>query len=195
MSSTPESVKAAVVQASPLPFDKAGTLEKIVSLTGKAAGEGAKLVVFPEAYLGGYPWGLAFGTAVGGRSPAGRRTWQRYWEGSVQVPGPETRSLGAAAREAGVFLAVGVVERDSTFGRGTLFCTLLYFGPDGKLLGKHRKLKPTAAERLIWGEGEGSTMPVVSTPFGRVGGLICWENYMPLARMTMYGKEIGRAHV
>jgi nitrilase len=108
----------------------------------------------------------------------------------MEVPGPETGRLGEAAAEAETYLAVGVIERDSTFSGGTLFCTLLYFGPDGALLGKHRKLKPTAAERLIWGEGDGSTMPVISTPFGRVGGLICWENYMPLARMAMYGKGL-----
>jgi nitrilase len=94
------------------------------------------------------------------------------------------------AREQELYLAVGVVERDSTYSRGTLYCTLLYFGPEGTLLGKHRKLKPTAAERLIWGEGDGSTLPVIPTSFGRVGGLICWENYMPLARMTMYGKGV-----
>jgi nitrilase len=87
-------------------------------------------------------------------------------------------------------LAIGVIERDSRFSRGTLFCTLLYFGPDGQLLGKHRKLKPTAGERLIWGEGDGSTMPVFSTPFGKLGGLICWENYMPLARTAMYAKGV-----
>jgi nitrilase len=98
--------------------------------------------------------------------------------------------MAEAAREAGVWLAVGVVERDTGFSGGTLFCTLLYFGPEGELLGKHRKLKPTAAERLIWGEGDGSTMPVFGTDVGRLGGLICWENYMPLARMAMYGKGV-----
>lgn len=147
-------------------------------------------MVFPEAFLGGYPWGLRFGTAVGGRSPAGRRTWERYWKSSVDVPGPVTERLGEAAREHGLFLAMGVVERDRDFSGGTLFCSLLYFGPDGQLLGKHRKLKPTAAERLIWGEGDGSTLTVLDTAIGRVGGLICWENYMPLARMTMYGKGV-----
>jgi nitrilase len=106
------------------------------------------------------------------------------------VPGPDTEILGAAAREAQVYLAIGVIERDSQFSHGTLFCTLLYFGPDGQLLGKHRKLKPTAGERLIWGEGDGSTLPVFSTPFGKLGGLICWENYMPLARTAMYGKGV-----
>jgi len=190
MSPTPDSVKAAVVQASPLYFDREGSVDKVIRLTREAASSGAGLVLFPEAYVGGYPWGLAFGTAVGGRSPAGRRTWERYWDAAVAVPGRETDRLAEAAREAGVYLAVGVIERDSTYSRGTLFCTLLYFGPEGTLLGKHRKLKPTAAERLIWGEGDGSTLPVIPAPFGRIGGLICWENYMPLARMAMYGKGL-----
>ena len=108
----------------------------------------------------------------------------------MDVPGPATRALARAAREAGVYLAIGVIERDATTAGGTLYCTLLYFGPDGQLLGKHRKLKPTAAERLIWGEGDGSTLTVVDTPFGKLGGLICWENYMPLARMAMYSKGV-----
>ncbi|NNM06963.1 MAG: nitrilase, partial [Gemmatimonadetes bacterium] len=182
MSEAPDKVRVAVIQGAPLPFDRDGTVEKVVQLTAEAGKGGANIALFPEAYVGGYPWGLAFGTAVGGRSPAGRRTWERYWQSAIDVPGPETASFGEAAREAQTYLAVGIVERDSTFSRGTLYCTLLYFGPDGSLLGKHRKLKPTAAERVIWGEGDGSTMPVVPTPFGRIGGLICWENYMPLAR-------------
>jgi len=186
----PPLVRVAAVQAAGLPFRSVEAVASVVRLTRQAAGEGAQLVVFPEAYVGGYPWGLAFGAAVGGRSPAGRRTWGRYREAAIEIPGPETRQMGAAAREAGVYLAVGVVERDSDFGRGTLYCTLLYFGPDGEIQGKHRKLKPTAVERLIWGEGDGSTLPVLDTPLGRVGGLICWENYMPLARMAMYGKGI-----
>jgi nitrilase len=183
-------VRIAVVQASPTFFDTPAAVEKVCALTAEAAGGGARLVLFPEAYVGGYPWGLAFGTAVGGRSAPGRRTWERYWRGAIDVPGPETERLGRAAREAGVNLCVGVIERDATYSGGTLFCTLLYFGPDGALLGKHRKLKPTAAERFIWGEGDGSTLTVVDTPVGRVGGLICWENYMPLARMALYGKGI-----
>ncbi len=185
-----DTVRVAAVQASPMFFDTPAAVEKVCAKTAEAATQAARLVLFPEAYVGGYPWGLAFGTAVGGRSDAGRRTWERYWRGAVDVPGPETARLGEAAREAGVHLCVGVIERDSTYSRGTLFCTLLYFGPDGELLGKHRKLKPTAAERLIWGEGDGSTLTVVDTPLGRVGGLICWENYMPLARMAMYGKGV-----
>jgi len=182
--------RVAVVQAAARPFDTPGALDRVDSLTREAASEGAELVLFPEAYVGGYPWGLAFGTAVGGRTPAGRRAWEAYHGGTVVVPGPETRRLGEAARENGVFLAVGVVERDDAHSGGTLFCTLLYFGPDGTLLAKHRKLKPTAQERILWGEGDGSTLPVVDTGKGRVGGLICWENYMPLARMAMYGKGV-----
>lgn len=182
--------RVAVVQAEPHFFDTPAAVREVVTQTAVAAEGGARLVVFPEAYIGGYPWGLAFGTAVGGRSPEGRRVWQRYHEAAIAVPGAETRELAQAARDHGVWLAVGVVERDTTHSGGTLFCTILYFSPDGQLVAKHRKLKPTAAERLIWGEGDGSTMPVVDTPMGRVGGLICWENYMPLARMAMYGKGV-----
>lgn len=183
-------VRVAVVQAGAVPFDTEGAVDKVCAMTAEAAAGGASLVLFPEAFVGGYPWGLAFGTAVGGRSEAGRRSWERYWSSAIDVPGPEVARMGEAAREAGVYLCVGVIERDSTYSRGTLFCTLLYIGPDGTLLAKHRKLKPTAAERLIWGEGDGSTLATVETPFGTVGGLICWENYMPLARMAMYGKGV-----
>ncbi len=186
----PASVRVAVVQAAAAPFDRDVAVERVCAMTQEAGREGAALVLFPEAYVGGYPWGLAFGTAVGGRSEAGRRTWERYWSAAVEVPGPEVARMGEAAHAAGVYLCVGVVERDSTYSGGTLFCTLVYLGPDGSLLGKHRKLKPTAAERLIWGEGDGSTLTTIETPFGTVGGLICWENYMPLARMSMYAKGV-----
>ena len=190
MTSKQDTVRVAAIQGAPIFFDREKSVAKVAEMTMEAADGGAKLVLFPEAFVGGYPWGLSFGTAVGGRSPAGRRTWERYWASSIEVEGPETARLAEVAREAKAYMAVGVIERDSTYSGGTLFCTLLYFGPDGTLLGKHRKLKPTAAERVIWGEGDGSTLPVIPTPFGRVGGLICWENYMPLARMTMYGKGV-----
>ena len=183
-------VRVAAVQAAACPFDTNRAVEIVCSMTAEAAKEGAKLILFPEAYVGGYPWGLAFGTAVGGRSEVGRRAFGRYWESAIDVPGPEVERMCQVAADFGVWLCVGVIERDSTYSTGTLFCTLLYFGPNGELLGKHRKLKPTAAERLIWGEGDGSTLTTVETDFGRVGGLICWENYMPLARMTMYGKGV-----
>lgn len=183
-------VKVAVVQAAPVLFNREATLEKAHRLTTEAAAQGARLILFPEAFVPAYPRGLGFGTVVGGRSPEGRRTWQRYWANAVDVPGLATEMLGAAAREAGAYLAIGVIERDTQFSRGTLYCTLLYFGPDGQLLGKHRKLRPTAAERLIWGEGDGSTLTVCRTELGTIGGLICWENLMPLARMAMYSKGV-----
>lgn len=186
----PTHVKVAVAQPAGSPFDPAAAIQRVESMTREAAREGAELVLFPEAFVGGYPWGLRFGTAVGGRSEVGRAMFARYWEAAVDVPGPEVSRLGEIAAEAGVHLCVGVIERDSTYSGGTLFCTLLYIGPDGQLLGKHRKLKPTGAERLVWGEGDGSTLTAVETPFGTLGGLICWENYMPLARMAMYGKGV-----
>jgi nitrilase len=150
-----EQVRVAVIQATPILFDRQATVEKTCQLAADAAAQGAQLLVFPEAFIPAYPRGLGFGTVVGSRSPSGRRTWERYWANGVDVPGPATEALRAAARQAKAYLAVGVVERDTQFSRGTLYCTTLYFGPDGRLLGKHRKLKPTGAERLIWGEGDG----------------------------------------
>jgi len=190
MSDTFPQVRAAVVQAAPVLFDREASVRKTCQLVAQAAAQDAQLILFPEAFIPAYPRGLGFGAVVGSRSEAGRRTWERYWANSVDVPGPATQALGTAAREAGAYLVIGVVERDTQFSRGTLYCTLLYFGPEGRLLGKHRKLKPTAAERLIWGEGDGSTLTVLDTELGRMGGLICWENYMPLARMAMYSKGV-----
>ncbi len=179
-------VKVAVVQAAPVLFDREATVDKTCRLTAEAATQGAKLILFPEAFIPAYPRGLTFGTVVGSRSPQGRDTWQAYWSNAVDIPSLATEALGAAARQAKAYLVVGVIEREG----GTLYCTTLYFNPDGQLVGKHRKLKPTAAERLIWGEGDGSTLTVIDTEFGKVGGLICWENYMPLARMAMYSKGV-----
>jgi nitrilase len=183
-------VKAAVVQTASVLFDREATVEKACCLILEAARQGASLILFPEALVPAYPRGLGFGTVVGSRRPEGRRTWQRYWANAVEVPGPATGALGAAARQAGAYVAIGVVERDVKYSRATLYCTLLYFGPDGRLLGLHRKLKPTGSERLIWGEGDGSTLTVLDTDVGRLGGLICWENYMPLARMALYAQGV-----
>jgi len=191
MKTPPSRLPVAVVQAAPVLFDREASTDKACRLTAEAARRGARLILFPEAFIPCYPRGLSFATTVGSRRPEGRRTWQAYWEGAVEVPGPVTERLGRAARRAKAYLAVGVIERERRFSRATLYCTLLYFGPDGRLLGLHRKLKPTAAERLIWGEGDGSTLTAVETPFGTVGGLICWENYMPLARAAMYAKGVG----
>lgn len=183
-------VRVAVVQAAPVLFDRQATVEKTIQLIHETAAQKSQLVLFPEAFIPAYPRGLSFGMVVGSRSPDGREIWQRYWENAVDIPSPATEALGEAVREAGIYLAMGVIERDTQFSKGTLYCTLLYFGPDGQILGKHRKLKPTGTERLIWGEGDGSTMPVIPTLLGNIGGLICWENYMPLARMAMYGKGV-----
>jgi nitrilase len=190
MSDHPETVKVAVVQAAPVLFDREATVEKACQLIQKAAGQGAQLVLFPEAFIPAYPRGLSFGMVVGSRKPEGRQLWQYYWKGAVEIPSPATEALSATARETGSYVAIGIIERDTQFSGGTLYCTTLYFGPDGTILGKHRKLKPTGAERMIWGEGDGSTLTVLSTDLGKIGGLICWENYMPLARMSMYSKGI-----
>jgi nitrilase len=182
--------KIAVVQAAPILFNRQATIAKACRLIQESGREGAKLVLLPEAFVPAYPRGLSFGMVVGDRSPEGRLLWQKYWENAIEVPGPDTEALGAAAQEANTYLAIGVIERDRLTSRGTLYCTLLYFSPDGKLMGKHRKLKPTGAERLIWGEGDGSTLPVFETEIGRIGGLICWENYMPAARMAIYSQGV-----
>lgn len=179
-------VRVAVVQAAPVAFDREGTLERVRTLAADAAAKGARLVVFPEAFVSGYPRGLDFGARVGSRTPEGREWFRRYRESAVDVPGPATEFLGSSAREAGVFLVIGIIERDG----GTLYCTVLFFDPAGRLLGKHRKLMPTASERLIWGQGDGSTLPVLDTPIGRLGAVICWENYMPMLRMHMYAQGI-----
>jgi nitrilase len=176
----------AVVQAASVAFDCKRSLAKALDLIRDASKKGAKLVLFPEAFLSGYPRGLDFGAVIGSRSQAGREDFRRYWESAVDVPGPEVAMLSKAARSNRVFLVMGVVERD----RGTLYCSVLFFGPDGTFLAKHRKVMPTASERLIWGFGDGSTLPVFDTPLGRVGAVICWENYMPLLRMYMYSQGI-----
>jgi nitrilase len=176
----------AVVQAASVAFDPVATLVKVKDLTADAARRGAKLVLFPEAFVGGYPRGMDFGAVVGSRTAKGRDEFRRYWAGAIDVPGPAVDVLSAAVRQSKVHLVIGVIERD----HGTLYCTVLFFAPDGRFLGKHRKLMPTASERLIWGFGDGSTLPVFETPLGRVGAVICWENYMPLLRTAMYGKGI-----
>lgn len=185
-----DQVKVAVVQAGSVIMDKQGCIEKAAKLLLEAGQNGAQLVVFPEAFIPCYPRGMGFGAVVGSRSLEGRKDYQRYWDNAIQVPSADTDALGAAVKEAGVYCVIGVIEKDQDTSEGTVFCTALYFGPDGKLLGKHRKLKPTASERLIWGEGDGSTLKVIETPFGRVGSLICWENYMPLARAAMYAQGV-----
>jgi nitrilase len=178
-------VNVAVVQAAPVAFDLAATLDKTERLIAEAASRGAQLALFPEAFISCYPRGLSFGTVVGERSAAGRDLFRRYWDSSIDVPGPVVDRLTVATREHGIHLVIGVIEREG----GTLYCTVLFFAP-GRYLGRHRKLMPTAAERLVWGFGDGSTLPVYDTDLGMLGAVICWENRMPLLRMAMYGKGI-----
>jgi nitrilase len=171
----------AAVQSTPVFCDRDATIEKVAELTKEAAGHDAGLVAFSEAFVPTYPdW-------VWRTTPWGDRDWYARWfDQTVDIPGPACDALGAIAREHRCYLAIPVNERDG----GTVYNTLCYFGPDGSLLAKHRKLVATGGERLVWGSGDGSTLAVIDTPFGRVGGLICWENYMPLARAAMYEQGI-----
>lgn len=178
--------RVAVVQAAPVAFDADKTLAKIERLSAEAAAKGAQLVLFPEAFVGCYPRELSFGATVGHRTPEGRDDYRIYWENAIEIPSAATRRLGAIAASNKIYLIVGVIERDG----GTLYCTVVFFAPDGAYMGKHRKLMPTGSERLIWGFGDGSTMPVYDTPLGKVGAVICWENYMPLMRAAHYAKGI-----
>ena len=186
-----EPFRAAVVQAAPLAFDPAASADKAAGLIRTAAQGGARLIVFPEAFLGGYPKGNDFGAPVGVRRPDGRDAFARYHAGAIDLDGPEVATIAAATAETGAFVVIGVIERTSfSGGAGTLHCTALLFDGAGGLVAKHRKLMPTAAERLIWGQGDGSTLPVITTPLGRIGAVICWENYMPMMRMAMYDQGI-----
>jgi nitrilase len=167
-------------------FDLNKTLDRVERLTKEAGSNGARLVLFPEAFVGGYPQGLTFGAVVGSRTPEGHELYRRYWASSLELSGPAFERVRGIAADAGVFLAVGAIERDG----GTLYCSVVFFSPEGEFLGKHRKLVPTAAERLVWGQGDGSTITVLDTEIGRVGAVICWENYMPLLRTAMYSKGV-----
>lgn len=180
------SVRAAVVQAGSRLFDSDDTLERFERLAVEAARRGAEIAVFPEAFIGGYPKGMDFGVTVGRRSDAGREAFGRYFRDSIEVPGQATERIGEIARGCNLAVVVGVIER----GGGTLYCTALYFGADGRLLGKHRKLMPTAMERVIWGCGDASTPSVVDAAGARVGAAICWENYMPQLRMSLYEQGV-----
>jgi nitrilase len=184
-----KSCRVAVVQASPILFDKTATIFKVIEKINEAGSKGANIIVFPESFVPAYPRGFSYGYVVGSRTMEGREDWKKYYDNSVIVPSKDTDLIGQAAKEANAYVCIGVTERDNI--NCTLYCTTLYFGPDGSLLGKHRKIKPTGSERLIWGEDDGSTLTAISTPYGVIGGLTCWENYMPLARVAMYQKGVS----
>jgi len=187
------SFRIAAVQASSVFLDLQASLDKACGLIRGAAGEGARLVVFPEAFLPGYPVWVWF--MPGGHTHPLRELYAELHANSVSIPGLATEVLGAMALECGITVAIGVNERNSESSDSTLFNTLLYIGPDGSVLGRHRKLMPTTAEKLVWGRGDGSDLEVYNLPYGRLGGLICWENYMPLARyaLTAWGAQLHAA--
>lgn len=180
-------VRVAVAQAASLPTDTVATARKAATLIREAARKSVRLIVFPEAFLGGYPKGNSFGAPVGMRTPEGREAWRKYYDAAIDLDGDETTIIAEATAATGMFVVIGCIERDL----GTLYCTALFFDGARGLIGKHRKLMPTAAERLIWGFGDGSTMPVFETPIGRIGAVICWENYMPALRMHMYSQGVS----
>ena len=179
-------VKVAVGQLGTVLFDTPATLARVEAMCRHAAAEGVELLVLPEALVGGYPKGFAFGATLGSRTDAGREQFLRYTRAAVACPGPETEQLAALVAELGLHLVVGVVERAG----GTLYCTSLLFTPNRGLVAKHRKLMPTGTERLVWGLGDGSDLKVIETAVGRIGMAICWENYMPLYRQHLYHQGV-----
>jgi nitrilase len=182
-------VKAACVQVEPAIFDRSATIDIVAERTGEAAGEGAGLVVFPETFVPAYPssaWAKAF---AGWADPRAKAAFALLHRESLAVPSADADRLGAIAREHGVMLVIGVNEVDPA-RPGTLYNSLLYYGADGELVLHHRKLVPTNHERLVWGPGDGRGLRAIETPLGRIGGLICWENYMPLARFALYDSGV-----
>jgi len=187
----PQPYKVAAVQIAPVFLDRERTVEKALRYLDEAAQAGAKLVVFPEALIPAYPdwvW------SVPAREELLDELYGELLENSVEIPGDTTRRLCKAARDAGAFLVLGVNERNTEASGGSLYNTLVFINAEGELVGRHRKLVPTGGERLMWGQGDGSTLQVYDTPIGKMSGLICWENYMPLARYAMYAWG-SRLHV
>jgi nitrilase len=179
----PARIRVAAVQAAPVFLDREATVTKAAGLISLAASNGAQLVVFPESFIPCYPVWL-----WSGRADVEVDAFCRLYANAVEVPGPDTARLSAAARDADVAVAIGVTERESTYSRGTLYNTLLIFDASGELALHHRKLMPTYKERTVWGQGDGSTLTTVELSGARVGGLLCWENLMPLARHALYAR-------
>lgn len=176
----------AVAQLGSVAFNTDATVKKTITAIEEASGKGARVILFPEAFLGTYPKGLSFGSPVGRRTEEGRDEFLRSWNSAVELEGPELATISDAARENNIFVVIGTIERA---GR-TLYCTIVMINEEGRIVGHHRKLMPTGAERLIWGFGDGSTLPVVDSPAGALGSVVCWENYMPLLRSAMYGQGV-----
>ncbi len=178
----------AAIQASPVFMDLEATINKVCDLIHEAAEKGASLALFPEVFVPGYPdwiWHVSAGEIA-----LHQDLYARLLEQAVEVGGPQTERLCAAAREAGIYVVIGVNEKNSYAGGGSIYNTLLFIDPDGHLYGKHQKLIPTAPERTVWGYGDARTVKVYETDLCRVGALVCWENYMPLVRYALYEEGI-----
>lgn len=181
-------VKVCLIQDSPIFFNKEKTMDKVENLTKQYAKEGCELIVFPESFIPGYPRGFSFGAIIGSRTDEGRKLYSEYYNNSVSVRGKDIKRLEKLSKSQNVYLVIGVTEKDEQ--SGSLYCSMLYISPSDGLLGVHRKIKPTGSERIIWAEADGNSLVTFQTKIGKIGGLICWENYMPLARMAMYKKGV-----
>ncbi len=181
-------VKVCLIQDSPVFFDKEKTLIKVEKLVSQYAKEGCQLIVFPESFIPGYPRGLSFGATIGNRTLQGRELYAEYYENSISLESTDLKRLEDLAKSQNVYIVIGITEKQES--NGSLFCSMVYISPSNGLLGTHRKIKPTASERIIWGEASGDSLVTFKTEIGKLGGLICWENYMPLARMAMYQKGV-----
>lgn len=180
--------KVCVIQESPVFFDKEKTLQKVEKLTREYARQGCKLIVFPESFIPGYPRGFSFGAKVGYRTTEGRELYNKYYSNSIDLESNERIRLERISRDNNTYLVIGITEKENL--SGSLYCSMIYISPESGLMGVHRKIKPTGTERLIWSEGSGDSLVTFQTRIGKLGGLICWENYMPLARMSMYTKGV-----
>lgn len=178
----------AIVQAAPVMFDKESCVDKALRYIEECAEHGAELIVFPELFIPGYPYGMTFGYRVGSRDKDGRRDWKAYYDSSVCADGEEMQRIIDCAVRHRVYVSIGYSERDAV--KATLYNSNMMISPEGEAL-NHRKLKPTGSERVVWGDADRDYFPVMETPWGPMGNLICWESYMPLARTALYEKGIG----
>ncbi|HEY2648863.1 MAG TPA: carbon-nitrogen hydrolase family protein [Puia sp.] len=181
-------IRVGVVQATPALFNKEKSIDIVISWIEKGSAAGCEFLLFPESFIPCYPRGLDFDAVIGKRTDKSRSLWLDYYEASVDVSGGDLDRLKDAIKKAGLYVALGVTEKENT--GGSLYCSLLYFNRDGEIIGKHRKIKPTGLERYIWAESDGTGLVSFDLPIGKLGGLICWENYMPLARMAMFNKGV-----
>ena len=181
-------IKVCLVQDSPVFFDKEKTIKKVEELVRKYVGEGSELIVFPESFIPGYPRGFSFGATVGNRTNEGRKMYLVYHKNSIDIHSEDLKRLEDLSKTQNVYLVIGITEKENL--NGSLYCSMLYISPKVGLLGVHRKIKPTGTERVIWSEASGESLVSFETGIGKLGGLICWENYMPLARMSMYKQGV-----